>query len=336
MPQHVSLVAIPEVMVSTLSGLHDVLGSLRSMLDVAELDAPLAAEDEFRVEIVGLDHGPVRSASGLPIEIGRSIDTVDRSDIIIVPSLFVPRGDWHTGRCAPLVDWITAQHARGAVLCSACSGLFLLAETGLFDERESTIHWSYAHGFGRLYPKVRLQPERALVAAGESADLISSGASTSWHDLALYLIARYMGVTVAQAAAKFFALQWHEEGLRPYVVFSPRTDHGDAIIARAQEWLANNFSVASPVDEMAGRSGLASRSFKRRFTAATGLAPLTYVQRLRIEESRRRLERTRDPVDEIAWRVGYEDPAFFRRLFRRVTGLTPGAYRRRFQLPRLC
>jgi transcriptional regulator GlxA family with amidase domain len=84
---------------------------------------------------------------------------------------------------------------------------------------------------------------------------------------------------------------------------------------------------------MVRRSKLAERTFKRRFTEATGFAPIDYVQRLRIEDAKRRLERTDAPADEIGWKVGYEDAAFFRRLFKRVTGMTPGAYRRRFQVP---
>jgi transcriptional regulator GlxA family with amidase domain len=84
---------------------------------------------------------------------------------------------------------------------------------------------------------------------------------------------------------------------------------------------------------MIKRSRLAERTFKRRFTHATGLTPLAYVQRLRIEDAKRRLERTDATIDEISWQVGYEDPAFFRRLFKRTTGLAPGAYRKRFRIP---
>jgi transcriptional regulator GlxA family with amidase domain len=101
----------------------------------------------------------------------------------------------------------------------------------------------------------------------------------------------------------------------------------------AQTWLTKHFSIADPVAEMVRCSGLAERTFKRRFTDATGHAPLAYVQRLRIEEAKRRLERTGDPIDEIGWRVGYEEPAFFRRLFKRLTGIAPGQYRRQFQIP---
>jgi transcriptional regulator GlxA family with amidase domain len=117
------------------------------------------------------------------------------------------------------------------------------------------------------------------------------------------------------------------------MVFDPPRDHGDAVIAEVQDWLRTHHSVANPIAEMVRHSGLAERTFKRRFTEATGVSPIAYVQRLRIEEAKRRLERTQSSVDEISWQVGYEDPAFFRRLFRRVTQLSPGDYRKRYALP---
>jgi transcriptional regulator GlxA family with amidase domain len=211
--------------------------------------------------------------------------------------------------------------------------VLLLAETGLLDGKDATVHWMYAQTFRRNFPNVRLRLDRALVVAGEHQEFLMSGASTSWHDLILYLIAQNAGPTAAQAVAKFFAFQWHADGLLPYVVFEPVIDHGDAAIHKAQDWLAGHFSVAGPVEQAARISGLPERSFKRRFRSATGHAPIDYVQRLRVEEAKRRLERTQAPVDEISWQVGYEDPAFFRRLFKRITGVTAGAYRRKFRIP---
>jgi transcriptional regulator GlxA family with amidase domain len=224
-------------------------------------------------------------------------------------------------------------HDRGAILCSACSGIFLLAETGLFDGRDATVHFGYAPAFAAAFPGIAIHPDRVLVISGVHDELVSSGASTTWHDMVLYLIARHAGATVAQDVARTFALQWHQDGLTPYMVFDGRSDHGDAEIQHAQDWLREHFSVASPVEGMIERSTLAERTFKRRFTNATGLTPIGYVQRLRIEEAKRRLEQTDTPIDEISWQVGYEEPAFFRRLFKRTTGLAPGAYRRRFRIP---
>jgi transcriptional regulator GlxA family with amidase domain len=331
-PTHVSLVAIPDAVISTLGGIYDVLGSLGT---VALIEDALPERSPLDVEIVSESGEAVGLASGLPLAVDRGIDEVTATDVIIVPSVLISGERWEGGRYPGLVQWLAAMHARGALLCSACSGVFLLAETGLLDGIETTVHWVYARTFRETYPGVPVFPDRALVAAGERQEFISSGASTSWHDLVLYLVTRLVGPVAAQAVARFYALQWHESGLAPYTVFMPRRGHGDAVVLDAEHWLKTHFAVASPVEEMVVRSGLPERSFKRRFTKATGHRPIAYVQQLRIEEAKRRLERTKAPIDEISWRVGYEDPAFFRRLFKRLTQMTPGGYRRKFQLPEI-
>ena len=329
-PIHVSLVAIPEAMFSTLSGLYDVLNSFQLL---GSFDEAVPRTSPFEVEIVAADPDPLVTASGLPVTPHRTVAEVERTDIVIIPSVLVEGSDWITGRYPAIVDWLSAMHDAGAILCSACSGVLLLAETDLLEGREATIHWAYAPTFRRNYPGVDLRLDKVLVAAGERQQFVMSGASASWHDLILYLVAREVGPTAAQAIAKFLLLQWHTDGQAPYVVFEAPTDHGDAAVLDAQLWLRDHFAVGAPVEEMVARSGLPDRSFKRRFTKATGHTPIAYVQHLRVEDAKRRLERTDAPIDEISWHVGYEDPAFFRRLFKRVTKLTPGAYRRKFHLP---
>jgi len=329
-PLHVSLVAIPDAVISTLTGIYDVLGSFRML---ARTDPSLPENPPFAVDIVGLERGSVPLASGVPVEARRAIAEIEATDIIIVPSILLGPDGWVAGRYPGIVDWAERMHRNGASICSACSGVFLLAETGLFDGQETTVHWGYADAFARAYPRIPLSPDKVLVVSGEREELITSGASMTWHDLVLYLISRHVGATAAQSVARSFALQWHHDGLAPYIVFEGRKDHGDAAVADAQAWLSTHFAVGSPVEEMVRRSKLAERTFKRRFTEATGFSPIDYVQRLRIEDAKRRLERTEASADAISWEVGYEDAAFFRRLFKRVTGMTPGAYRRRFQVP---
>lgn len=328
-PRRVSLVAVPEAGLATLSGLHDVLLTA----GWADLSGRPNGPTPFTVEIVGEAVGPLGLASGVPLPVTCAIADVEATDIVIIPSLMVSGGTWRTGRHPALVEWLRRVHDRGATLCSACSGIFLLAETGRFDGRDATVHFQYADAFARTFPRVRVHAERVLVVSGARDELVCSGASTSWHDLALYLIARFAGAAAALDVARMFALQWHQDGLAPFMVFQGRRDHGDPEILGAQEWLDTHFSVAHPVEEMQKRSRLAARTFKRRFSAATGHTPVAFVQRLRVEEAKRRLERTDTSIEEISWQVGYEDPAFFRRLFKRTTGLAPGAYRRRFRLP---
>ncbi|HEX6199545.1 MAG TPA: helix-turn-helix domain-containing protein, partial [Thermoanaerobaculia bacterium] len=173
-----------------------------------------------------------------------------------------------------------------------------------------------------------------LVETGTDGRIITAGASSAWHDLALYLIARFGGAELAYEAAKFFMFQWHSNGQALYVDFEERLDHGDRAVLRAQAWLASNSSTAKPVEAMAARSGLAPRSFQRRFRRATGHSPIAYVQQLRVHRAKGMLAGTRDSIEEIAWRVGYEDPSAFSRLFKRITRVTPGAYRRRMEIRR--
>ena len=329
-PLHVSLVAIPEAVVSTISGIFDVMNVFTIMDGAPDLRLRGAP---FRVEIVGERPGLLQLASGIPLAVHRAVAEVEATDIIIVPSILLAPGGWQSGRHPELLDWCAAMHSRGALLCSACSGIFLLAETGLFDGEDATVHFGYADAFASHFPEVRIHPDQVLVVAGRREELISSGASMTWHDLVLYLIARHVGVTAAQSVARLFALQWHQDGLTPYIVFEGRRDHVDFAVRVAQDWIATHFPVGNPVEQMARRSGLGERTFKRRFAAAVGMPPLAYIQRLRIEDAKRRLERTEVAIDEISWQVGYEDPAFFRRLFKRLVGLPPGAYRRRFRIP---
>lgn len=335
-PQRVCLVALPDAVISTLTGIYDVLNA------PAVMSAPTSFVGErgrgkprspFKVEIVGERTGPLLLASGVPVEVQRAVHEVKETDVVIVPSVLLRSACWERGRYPALVAWLQLMHRRGAVLCSACSGIFLIAETGLFDDRDATVHFGYAEIFARTHPAVRIHPEQVLVVSGEREDLVSSGASMTWHDLVLYLMARFAGATTAHEIARLFALQWHQDGLTPYMVFRGAVDHGDAEVRNAQEWLEKHFTVAQPVEEMMKRSRLAARTFKRRFLKATGQTPLAYVQRLRIEDAKRRLERTESSIEEIAWQSGYEDPAFFRRLFKRLTGLAPGAYRKRFRMP---
>jgi transcriptional regulator GlxA family with amidase domain len=246
---------------------------------------------------------------------------------------FGGEGEWASGRYPKLVRWLRQMYNGGTTICSACTGANLTAEAGLLDGNEATVHWAAESSFRRRHPDVLLRPDEVLVVSGDGGRLITSGAATAWHDLVLHLIAHHVGPATAQAVARFLLFEWHRDGQAAFQVFDPPMDHGDAAVLVAQRAIAENFAVGAPVEEMVRWSGLAPRTFKRRFKLATGHAPIAYVQRIRIERAKRLLETSHEPIEEISWAVGYEDPASFRRLFKRLTGLTPGAYRQRFQIP---
>jgi transcriptional regulator GlxA family with amidase domain len=250
--------------------------------------------------------------------------------IVCVPDINVAPGDPLDGVFDDEMRALRQWHAQGATLATAYSGAMLLAQAGLLDGHEATTHWAYCDVLRRRYPAVRVNAQRALVVSGDGARLVMAGAGTSWLDVALYLIARNAGVDAAMQVARINLIDWHDIGQQPFARLARSRQVDDAIIARCQTWIADNYAKPSPVGAMVRLSGLAERSFKRRFQQATGMSPVEYVHTMRLEEAKQMLESTDAPIEAIANEVGYEDAAFFSRLFRRNVNLTPAQYRRRF------
>lgn len=325
----IHLLALPESTASVLYGLYDVLTSVGVVWPMLTGKAPSPVR--FEVRIVGESADSFTCVGGIPVAPHCSFADAGRADAIIVTDLMMPfDADPHGNWPAP-VAWLRDQFADGALLCSVCTGSVLLAESGLLDGHETTTHWAFNGFFRRYYPEVTLQADRVLVCSGPDRRIISSGGVASWEDLALHLIGRFCGQEEAIRTAKLYVLGDRSVGQLAYAAMPRPPQHDDAAIAASQDWIAENYHAANAVAGMAACSGLAERTFKRRFRIATGYAPIAYVQTLRIEEAKQLLETTDEPTDAIAPAVGYEDPASFRRLFKRETGLTPGEYRRRFR-----
>jgi len=280
----------------------------------------------------------VVSEHGTPLVLGNDVRIVpDHSfadcppvDLVCMPELAVPPGEPIDGRFDATARWLSDRHRRGAILATACSGALLLGEAGLLAGQDATTHWAYCQILAERYPTARVHPQRALVVSGEGQRLVMAGGGTTWLDLALYLIARLVGVEEAMQVARMNLIDWHTIGQQPFARLARTRQSEDALIADCQVWIANNYRRPSPVAAMAERAALPERSFNRRFQAATGMAPMEYVLTLRLEEAKQMLEVGDEAVEGIALAVGYEDAGFFSRLFRRKVGLTPAQYRKRF------
>jgi transcriptional regulator GlxA family with amidase domain len=328
-PVSISLLALPESTPAALYGLYEVCASVGVVWP--ELTGEARRAPAFDVKIVSPRAGPFTCASGTPIAPQATLEETNRTDVVLVADLAFPIDEDPRGRWPETAEWIRRRYADGALVCSVCTGSVLLADAGLLDGREATTHWSVAGLFARYFPEVTLRPECILLPTGPDHRLITGGGASSWEDLALHLIARFCGREEAIRTAKVFVFGDRSEGQLPYMALGRPRRHDDAVIAEAQAWIAEHYASAAPVARMAARSGLAERTFKRRFRAATGYSPVEYVQALRIEEAKQLLESTEDATDAIAEQVGYEDPTFFRRLFKRRTGTTPARYRRRYK-----
>lgn len=246
------------------------------------------------------------------------------SHAIAPPSLVMPE------KMEPFpaaADWLRARHSEGTVLGSVCAGAFVLAETGLMNGRRATTHWAFAEQLARRFPDIHVADDRMVLDDG---DIVTAGGILAWTDLGLTLVERFLGPATMLATARFLLIDPPRSSQRPFAAFVPRFDHGDVAIRRAQHHLHAHLSEPLQQADLHAVAGLTERTFLRRFTAATGHRPNTYLQQVRIAKARECLERTIEPVDRIAWDVGYSDPAAFRKIFHKLVGTAPAAYRQRF------
>jgi transcriptional regulator GlxA family with amidase domain len=323
------ILALPETAGSALYGMVDVLAATGTLW--RELVGEPPGHRLIQPRIVAPSTRPFRCGNGIPVSPDIGLDQAKRPEILILPELWLAPTDAMADRYAEVKDWICRCHRQGATIYTACSGSILLAATGLLDGRAATSHWGYQDLFRTCFPAVRFNPEPNLVVADASGRIVTAGGTTSWHDLALHVIARHCSPGEALRIAKVYLLKWHGEGQLPFASLVRRQPHADSVVRRAESWLGAHFRELHAVSAVVEACEIPERSLKRRFKSATGTTLIAHVQNLRIEEAKRMLESGALPADEIAAAVGYENPAFFRRLFKRSTGLTPGAYRRMFQ-----
>ncbi len=324
----ICLLAAAETSPSVLYGLLDVLGSVGAIYP--EITASGNGVPAFDVKVVAAQKSPFRCYGNVVVEPDLHTGEVTQTDIVIVCDIYQPVDSPPRGRYRVETAWLRRMHAQGAVIASVCSGALMLAESGLLDGLEAACHWGYRDMFREHYPAVKLREDLVLCLSSPDQRIVTTGAVFSWQELALYLISRFCGPDEAIRTAKIYLFAQHTDGQLPFIVTTPRAQKSDALINDSQMWVAENYATSHPVAQMTARTGLSSRTFARRFRAATGYHPMDYVHTIRVEEAKQLLETTDSHVDEIAETVGYEDASSFRRLFKRKAGLTPAAYRRKF------
>ncbi len=327
-PIDIAILVYPETSASVVFGMYDLF--LAAGRDWGVIVNGLPGPTLMRPRLVARQGEAFCAGNGVPINPEVTLAQCDVPDIVCVPEILLAPGESLDGRFEAEIAWLKRCHAGGSVLATACSGALLLAEAGLLSGLDATTHWAYCETLQQRFPDIRVHPRRTLVITGEGQRLVMAGGGTSWLDLALYLMARHVGVEVAMQTARLNLIDWHGIGQQPFARLAGTRQTEDAAIMRGQLWLADHYREHAPVAGMAARSALPERSFKRRFKLATGMSPMEYVHTLRIEEAKHMLESGNEAIEAVADDVGYQDAGFFSRLFRRKVGLTPKAYRLRF------
>jgi transcriptional regulator GlxA family with amidase domain len=287
---------------------------------------PGAPSGTVRVQLVAPGRSrTVACSGGLRLHCEESTATVRRSDLVVIPALD-PDVDEHLARNKEVVPWLRRRYLAGADVASVCTGAFVLGAAGLLDGRAATTHWAFQELLARRYPRTQVLPQAILVDQGR---VLTAGGATSFLNLALHIVERVFGAEVARASSKMFLIDVNKAPQSAYAMFSSQKLHEDQDILRAQSMIERQPERTPPVDRLARDVAMSPRTFARRFRHSTGNSPREYIQRVKVEAAKRALE-SGERVSAVAGLVGYTDAAAFRRLFARVTGLTPADYRARY------
>ncbi|AYV54070.1 helix-turn-helix domain-containing protein [Leptospira kmetyi] len=318
-----------EVVILLLPGAPaSVITGLCEFFEIAGLDLNTRRRSGLcRVRTLALQSEPVAlhgKVQIVPDLVGRCSD----ADVVIVPAIG-PNVKNVKRRFSLEIEWLKEVASQGTRIASVCSGAFVLAATGLLHKKSATTHWLFAPLFRRMFPTISLDIDKLVIDNGQ---FLTSGGSNAFYDLGLHILEQFLGREIALQCAKHFLLDTDRISQTPFMMFSVQKHHGDESVAAAQTILEKDFSSSLSMDDVAQRVGLSSRSFKRRFKNATGDPPSTYLQRLRVEYAKRRLEEGDESVEEISYAVGYENVGFFRLLFKRYAGNTPLEHRKKFSV----
>jgi transcriptional regulator GlxA family with amidase domain len=322
-PQRIAVLIAQDFTDSGLSVTLDVFRCANALALRSGQKAP------FTVSVVSAHGGSVRAASGLVVSSTKSVRAAARADVVLVPGLWVEDAaamDSALERAdvRRLVGALRSAHARGAVVGSSCGGTFLLAEAGALDGLSGTTAWWLAPHLRQRRPQVRVDATRALIVEGR---VLSAGAVFAQADLALYVVSRFAGPSLARRCARVLLLDVHPSQA-PYMAIGYLSAN-DPCLRRAETWVREHLAEDFDIARLARAAGTSPRTLARRLAASVGVSPIAFVQRLRVESAVHLLRTTRLSLEEIAARVGYSDPNALRRLIRRETNETPRELRPR-------
>lgn len=280
----------------------------------------------FRIETAGVAEESTFINGLLTFRPQVNIAALQKTDLILIPSI-TPAFEQALQGNKLLADWLRQQYKNGAEVASMCTGAFILASSGLLEKRSCSVHWNSANHFRTLFPNVRLKAEKLIT---DEQGIYTNGGGYSFLNLLLYLVEKYYDRETAIYCSKTFQIELDRQMQSAFAIFTGQKSHGDDMVKSAQQYLEDHFREKISVEDLSRRFAVGRRNFDRRFVKATGNTPLEYLQRVKIESAKKAFETTRKTVNEVMYDVGYSDIKAFREVFRKITGMSPLAYRNRY------
>ena len=297
-------------------------------VELFALDRPELGVEWYRFAVCAVEPGPIRAAGGITIAADYDLTLLARADTIVIPG-------WRDADEAPpeeLLVQLRAAHARGARLCSICSGVFILAAAGVLDGQRATTHWRYTDKLARRYRNISVQPDDLYVDNGQ---VITSAGSAAGLDMLLHLVRRDYGAHVGNLVAQRLVVPPHREGGQAQFLPRPMAHDEKGRLTKLMDWIRKHPAEKHSVTCMASRAAMSARTLQRQFQDATGFGPVEWVTRERVAIVKDLLETSDLPLALLAERAGFGSEESLRHHFRRLVFTTPAAYRRQFSADRV-
>lgn len=280
----------------------------------------------FHIQLAGISEKVEFNQGIFTVKPHLHISQVNKTDLIIIPSLN------HNYNLAlehndELVQWLQKQYTKGAEIATICTGAFMLAASGLLDGKSCSTHWSVKENFSKMFPKINLQIDELIT---DENGIYTNGGAYSFLNLMIYLIEKYYGRATAVYCAKVFQIEMNRSTQSQFIIFSGQKKHEDEMVLLAQSYIEQNLGEKLSMSDISNKFNVSRRNFDRRFIKATGNTPSEYLQRVKIEAAKKAFETDRKTVNEVMYEVGYSDVKAFRDAFKKITGIPPMEYKKKY------
>ena len=310
----------------TLSTISCIVGSYDIFSRANKYWIDIGKSPLFKVQLAGnAEHSEVNNGL-LMVRPQVDISSIKKTDLIIIPSI---AHDFKTitEENSSLMDWVVQQYKHGAEVASMCTGAFLLASSGLLNGRKCSIHWNSVEKLKTMFPEVDVKKDELIT---DEQGIYTNGGAYSFLNLLMYLVEKYYDRQAAIYCSKIFQVEIDRQNQSAFTIFKGQKCHNDAVIKKAQAYIEDNFSEKILFESLSKKLAVGRRNFDRRFIKATGNTPVEYLQRVKIESAKKAFETTRKNISEVMYEAGYSDLKAFREVFRKITGISPLEYRRKY------
>jgi transcriptional regulator GlxA family with amidase domain len=318
--KHVSILPLYDATLTSIDSSYQVLTRVNDFMKYQ------GKQPFYDVELVGLEKNINLNGGLYNIQVNKTINEIEKTDLIVLPLLC---GDFShaISKNEKYKEWVIAQYHNNAEIVCLCVGSFFLASTRLLTDRKCAVHWAARNEFQQMFPDVKITDDSIIT---DEKGIYTCGGGFSYLNMLLYIIEKHLGREMSILASKMFEIDIERKSQNPFMIFVGQKRHGDETVLKAQEFIENNPGISFTVDELCDKLGVGRRTFERRFKKSAGNSVMEYIQRVKVEFAKKHLEGGRKTISEITYETGYNDIDAFRKVFKKITDLSPVEYRKKY------